>query len=54
MYRNQKVYRDKKAYDEQALIMEALKGGGASDLRFENCLNVLTGAEWENLNNSVR
>ena len=43
MYRHQKVFRDKKAYDEQALIMEALKGGGASDLRFENYLNVLTG-----------
>ena len=35
MYRNQKVSRDKKAYDEQAMILETLKGGGASDLRWE-------------------
>ena len=37
MYKQQKVYREKKAYDEQALILETLKGGGASDLRWEIC-----------------
>ena len=37
MYRHQKVYREKKAYDEQSLIMETLRRGGASDLRWEIC-----------------
>lgn len=52
MYRNQKVAREKKSYDEQAMILETLKRGGASDLgwEIENCLNVLTG---ENLNYSA-
>lgn len=33
MYRNQKVVNEKKAFDDQALIIETLKRGGASDLR---------------------
>ena len=33
MYKQQKIAREKKAYDEQALILETLKRGGASDLR---------------------
>ena len=33
MYRNQKVASEKKSFDEQSMIIETLKRGGASDLR---------------------